>query len=114
MPWPDVNSHSLDRKNLLSEEQHKDPEVVWADSTKLGCAVGSCPSMTNLPSYFRNVKFVVCNYGPGGNFNGRKPYEEGTAVSNDNVSEGTASNDNGSEGTASNDNGSSGTASGCK
>ncbi|VDI36493.1 Hypothetical predicted protein [Mytilus galloprovincialis] len=26
MPWPDVNSHSLDRKNLL-EEQHKDPEV---------------------------------------------------------------------------------------
>ncbi|XP_071150246.1 DNA polymerase III PolC-type-like [Mytilus edulis] len=27
MPWPDVNSHSLDRKNL-SEEQHKDPEVL--------------------------------------------------------------------------------------
>ncbi|VDH99351.1 Hypothetical predicted protein [Mytilus galloprovincialis] len=26
MPWPDVNSHSLDRKNLL-EEQHKDPET---------------------------------------------------------------------------------------
>ncbi|VDH93394.1 protocadherin Fat 4 [Mytilus galloprovincialis] len=26
MPWPDVNSHSLDRKNLF-EEQHKDPEV---------------------------------------------------------------------------------------
>ncbi|VDI56773.1 Hypothetical predicted protein [Mytilus galloprovincialis] len=25
MPWPDVNSHSLDRNNLL-EEQHKDPE----------------------------------------------------------------------------------------
>ncbi|CAG2213593.1 unnamed protein product [Mytilus edulis] len=89
-------------------------QVVWADSTKLGCAVGSCPSMTNLPSYFRNVKFVVCNYGPGGNFNGRKPYEEGTAASNDNGSSGTASNDNGSEGTASNDNGSSGTASGCK
>ncbi|XP_071172259.1 GLIPR1-like protein 1 [Mytilus edulis] len=40
-------------------------QVVWADSTKLGCAVASCPSMTNLPSYFRNVKFVVCNYGPG-------------------------------------------------
>ncbi|XP_071124126.1 interferon-induced very large GTPase 1-like [Mytilus edulis] len=27
MPWPDVNSHSLDRNNLL-EEQHKDPEVL--------------------------------------------------------------------------------------
>ncbi|VDI20999.1 Hypothetical predicted protein [Mytilus galloprovincialis] len=25
MPWPNVNSHSLDRKNLF-EEQHKDPE----------------------------------------------------------------------------------------
>ncbi|VDH97310.1 Hypothetical predicted protein [Mytilus galloprovincialis] len=28
MPWPDVNSHSLDRKNL-SEEQHKDPEAMF-------------------------------------------------------------------------------------
>ncbi|XP_063408799.1 uncharacterized protein LOC134692279 [Mytilus trossulus] len=27
MPWPDVNSHSLDREHL-SEEQHKDPEVL--------------------------------------------------------------------------------------
>ncbi|XP_052061740.1 GLIPR1-like protein 1 [Mytilus californianus] len=63
-------------------------QLVWADSTKLGCAVGSCPTMTNLPSYFKNVKFVVCNYGPGGNYNGRKPYEEGTA-SNDNGSAGS-------------------------
>ncbi|VDH92819.1 Hypothetical predicted protein [Mytilus galloprovincialis] len=28
MPWPDVNSHSLDRNNLL-EEQHKDPERIF-------------------------------------------------------------------------------------
>ncbi|VDI28192.1 Hypothetical predicted protein [Mytilus galloprovincialis] len=28
MPWPDVNSHSLDRNNLL-EEQHKDPELIY-------------------------------------------------------------------------------------
>ncbi|CAG2251435.1 GLIPR1-like protein 1,Glioma pathogenesis-related protein 1 [Mytilus edulis] len=65
-------------------------QVVWADSTKLGCAVGSCPSMTNLPSYFQNVKFVVCNYGPGGNYNGVKPYEQGTPASVDNGSSGTS------------------------
>ncbi|XP_052062033.1 GLIPR1-like protein 1 [Mytilus californianus] len=64
-------------------------QVVWADSTKLGCAVGSCATMTNLPSYFKNVKFLVCNYGPGGNYNGVKPYEQGTA-SNDNGSAGTS------------------------
>ncbi|XP_052061749.1 GLIPR1-like protein 1 [Mytilus californianus] len=52
-------------------------QVVWADSTKLGCAVGSCATMN------------ICNYGPGGNYNGVKPYEQGTA-SNDNGSAGTS------------------------
>ncbi|VDI32217.1 Hypothetical predicted protein [Mytilus galloprovincialis] len=32
MPWPDVTSHSLDRKNLF-EEQHKDPEGVYDEYT---------------------------------------------------------------------------------
>ncbi|VDH93950.1 Hypothetical predicted protein [Mytilus galloprovincialis] len=33
MPWPNINSHSLDRKNLF-EEQHKDPET--GDAKLLG------------------------------------------------------------------------------
>lgn len=42
-------------------------QVVWADSLKLGCAISNCP---NLPY----PNFVVCNYSPGGNFNGQRPY----------------------------------------
>ncbi len=42
-------------------------QVVWANSTKLGCAIANCP---NIPT----PNFVVCNYAPGGNFNGERPY----------------------------------------
>lgn len=42
-------------------------QIVWADSTKLGCAAASCPggAVTNM---------VVCNYAPGGNIGGQRPY----------------------------------------
>jgi pathogenesis-related protein 1 len=39
-------------------------QIVWADSTDLGCAVKDCGGM-----------FIVsCEYGPGGNFVGQRPY----------------------------------------
>jgi pathogenesis-related protein 1 len=42
-------------------------QVVWAKSIKLGCALHDCPGLT-----FKST--IVCDYGPGGNFNGEKPY----------------------------------------
>ncbi|MEM6791894.1 MAG: CAP domain-containing protein [Myxococcota bacterium] len=42
-------------------------QVVWAETTKVGCAIANCPSL----------QFgwgVVCNYAPGGNVGGRRPY----------------------------------------
>lgn len=42
-------------------------QIVWAKSTKLGCAVANCPGG-------EVANFVVCDYAPGGNFNGEKPY----------------------------------------
>ncbi len=42
-------------------------QVVWANSTKLGCAIANCP---NIPT----SNFVVCNYSPGGNYIGERPY----------------------------------------
>jgi pathogenesis-related protein 1 len=42
-------------------------QVVWRTSVKLGCAIGSC-SGHQFPSS------IVCNYGPGGNVNGARPY----------------------------------------
>jgi pathogenesis-related protein 1 len=42
-------------------------QVVWKATTKLGCAVSRCPNLRYSDS-------VICNYGPGGNFGGQKPY----------------------------------------
>jgi len=46
-------------------------QVVWADSTKVGCArtAGTCPKWGD--------KVYVCNYAPGGNMIGSKPYPSG-------------------------------------
>ncbi|CAH8546723.1 unnamed protein product [Schistosoma turkestanicum] len=41
--------------------------MVWANTTDIGCGVAYCPQSRNM--------FIVCNYGPGGNWNRRKPYE---------------------------------------
>jgi hypothetical protein len=42
-------------------------QIVWRASRKLGCAIGDCPGLTYRTS-------LVCNYGPGGNVNGQRPY----------------------------------------
>ncbi len=41
-------------------------QVVWEDTTHVGCALGHCPGLAY-------PYVVVCNYGPGGNSGGR-PY----------------------------------------
>jgi uncharacterized protein YkwD len=42
-------------------------QVVWKATTKVGCAVSSCPNL-------RYGNTVVCDYGPGGNYQGQRPY----------------------------------------
>jgi len=42
-------------------------QIVWRTSVKLGCAKGTCAGLT-----YPNV--IVCDYGPGGNLQGQKPY----------------------------------------
>ena len=42
-------------------------QVVWRDTTEVGCALGSCPGL-------RFSSTIVCDYGPGGNVNNRRPY----------------------------------------
>ncbi|XP_011692193.1 PREDICTED: venom allergen 3-like [Wasmannia auropunctata] len=44
-------------------------QIVWADTTKIGCG---------LAKYKEDnwtVFYLVCNYGPSGNFPGRKVYQ---------------------------------------
>jgi pathogenesis-related protein 1 len=40
-------------------------QQVWRASTTLGCALKACPGGVNI---------VSCEYGPGGNYQGQKPY----------------------------------------
>lgn len=42
-------------------------QIVWRTTLKLGCARGSCPGLTYGST-------IVCNYGPGGNISGQRPY----------------------------------------
>ncbi len=47
-------------------------QVVWRDSTSLGCGHATCS--TGSPFGGGQWEFWVCNYQPPGNFNGKKPY----------------------------------------
>jgi len=42
-------------------------QVVWRDSVRIGCAIVDCPVLT-----YHNT--VICDYAPGGNINGQRPY----------------------------------------
>jgi hypothetical protein len=42
-------------------------QVVWRDSVRIGCAIVDCPALT-----YHNT--VICDYAPGGNVNGQRPY----------------------------------------
>jgi pathogenesis-related protein 1 len=43
-------------------------QVVWRDSTEVGCGVATCQSGRDTNDIW------ICNYYPGGNFIGEKPY----------------------------------------
>lgn len=49
-------------------------QVVWADSTKLGCGVANCTENSPFGAKFPTWQLWVCNYDPPGNFVGKKPY----------------------------------------
>jgi pathogenesis-related protein 1 len=42
-------------------------QIVWRSTARVGCAKQDCPSLA-----FRST--IVCNYAPGGNYVGQKPY----------------------------------------
>jgi len=43
--------------------------MVWAKTTKIGCG------LINYKSGSWNEKYLVCNYGPSGNYIGQPIYE---------------------------------------
>jgi len=57
-------------------------QIVWAKSNKVGCGfvMYEDPS-AKYPTLKAYSKYVVCNYGPAGNYIGQPIYEEGPAGS---------------------------------
>ncbi|VDP61576.1 unnamed protein product, partial [Schistosoma curassoni] len=45
--------------------------LVWQNTTHVGCGITNCTGNYGFPYGLS----VVCNYGPGGNYEGRFPYE---------------------------------------
>ena len=42
-------------------------QVVWRTSVRIGCAIVNCPAVA-----YNNT--ILCDYAPGGNIGGQKPY----------------------------------------
>jgi len=48
-------------------------QVIWASTTKVGCARKTCATVANQPN-FNGATIVVCDYSPAGNVANQKPY----------------------------------------
>lgn len=53
-------------QNNITDAGHY-TQVVWRDSVRIGCAIVDCPSIM-----YDNT--ILCDYAPGGNDTGKKPY----------------------------------------
>lgn len=54
-------------------------QVVWSSSREVGCGLHLCSKVAS--TMLSNAYYLVCNYGPAGNFQGQKPYTKGPACS---------------------------------
>ncbi|VDD81965.1 unnamed protein product, partial [Mesocestoides corti] len=54
-------------------------QMVWASTTHLGCAMRRCDNIA--PHWPKPVYLMACQYAPGGNFYGMRPYDAGQTCS---------------------------------
>jgi uncharacterized protein YkwD len=47
-------------------------QIVWRQTTQIGCAKAICSTLTNTS--YMDAEYWVCEYMPGGNINGQRPY----------------------------------------
>nr|XP_023857914.1 cysteine-rich secretory protein LCCL domain-containing 2-like [Salvelinus alpinus] len=55
--------------------------LVWATTSRVGCAVHVCPRMNVWGEIWENAVYLVCNYSPKGNWIGEAPYQHGRSCS---------------------------------
>ncbi|XP_062405850.1 cysteine-rich secretory protein LCCL domain-containing 2 isoform X1 [Sardina pilchardus] len=56
-------------------------QLVWATTTRVGCAVHTCSRMNVWGEIWENAVYLVCNYSPKGNWIGEAPYQHGRPCS---------------------------------
>ncbi|XP_072516754.1 cysteine-rich secretory protein LCCL domain-containing 2 [Salminus brasiliensis] len=56
-------------------------QLVWATTSRVGCAVYTCPRMNVWGEIWENAVYLVCNYSPKGNWIGEAPYQHGRSCS---------------------------------
>ncbi|XP_034052765.1 cysteine-rich secretory protein LCCL domain-containing 2 [Gymnodraco acuticeps] len=56
-------------------------QLVWATTSRVGCAVHTCPRMDVWGETWENSIYLVCNYSPKGNWIGEAPYQHGRPCS---------------------------------
>ncbi|XP_072044085.1 uncharacterized protein [Amphiura filiformis] len=56
-------------------------QVVWADTSFVGCGRTFCSQVLVGSQWWNNAHLIVCNYGPGGNFQGELPFSKGERCS---------------------------------
>uniref|UniRef100_A0A3B4TMS7 R3H domain containing like n=2 Tax=Seriola dumerili TaxID=41447 RepID=A0A3B4TMS7_SERDU len=56
-------------------------QMVWASTSRVGCAVRKCSNMYVFGSAWREVTLLVCNYSIKGNWVGEAPYKTGRPCS---------------------------------
>ncbi|XP_072321431.1 cysteine-rich secretory protein LCCL domain-containing 2 [Eucyclogobius newberryi] len=56
-------------------------QLVWATTSRVGCAVHVCPRMNVWGEIWENAVYIVCNYSPKGNWIGEAPYKHGRSCS---------------------------------
>ncbi|XP_056154976.1 R3H domain containing-like [Lampris incognitus] len=56
-------------------------QMVWASTSRMGCAIKTCSNMYVFGSTWREATFLVCNYSIKGNWVGEAPYKVGRPCS---------------------------------
>jgi len=69
--WVAEKAYYTYSTNSCSSDCEHYTQVVWANSVNLGCALVVCSNQQYSSS-------VLCDYGPGGNYDGEKPYVAAT------------------------------------
>jgi len=73
--FAEKNYYNYDSLSCSKEPCGHYTAVVWHSTQEVGCGLTKCSTLNNAG--MSNANFFVCNYGPGGNNQGEKPYKKG-------------------------------------